>query len=189
MGFAVAEAARDRGAEVTVVVGATSVPAPDGVRTVQAVSAKSMHDAVMKSLPKATVYIGAAAVADYRPAVRASSKIKKKDEELTIVLERTTDILAEVARKRHSGLIVTGFAAETNDVVGYAKGKLVKKDLDLIVANDVSNKDTGFGSDMNKAFILRRDKRKALETELVSKRELADLILDQILDFRRKNAK
>lgn len=184
MGFAVAEEAAKRGADVTVVVGAVSVKPPENVKIINAVSAKKMHEVVMQNLADKTVYIGAAAVADYRPKTVADSKIKKNDESLTIELERTTDILSEVSKNRHDGLLVVGFAAETNDVATYAQGKLERKNLDMIVANDVTRKGAGFGSDDNQATIITREN--SIELPLMSKNELSNKILDTIISLREK---
>jgi phosphopantothenoylcysteine decarboxylase / phosphopantothenate---cysteine ligase len=186
MGFAVAEIAANRGADVTVIAGATTVEPPENVKVIRAVSTDAMHQAVLANLSNATVYIGVAAVADYRPKNRADYKIKKNNDELIIELEKTTDILADVSKNRHSGLIVVGFAAETNDLESYAKSKMERKNLDIIVANDVSNKDTGFGSENNKALILVRNSEKAIEIPLMSKREMADKILDEVVRLRQK---
>jgi phosphopantothenoylcysteine decarboxylase / phosphopantothenate---cysteine ligase len=186
MGFSVAEMAANRGAEVTVVAGATSVEPPENVKVIRATSADSMHHAVMANIANATVYIGAAAVADYRPKNRAESKIKKNNDEMIIELEKTTDILADVSKNRHEGLIVVGFAAETNDVETYARSKMERKNLDMIIANDVSNKDTGFGSENNQALIFVRNVEKPIEVPLMSKREMADKILDVVIRFRKK---
>jgi phosphopantothenoylcysteine decarboxylase / phosphopantothenate---cysteine ligase len=186
MGFAVAEMAANRGADVTVIAGATSVEPPENVKVIRAISADAMHQAVLANLSNATVYIGAAAVADYRPKNRADNKIKKNNDELIIELEKTTDILADVSKNRHEGLIVVGFAAETNDIESYAKSKMERKNLDMIVANDVSNKDTGFGSDKNRAIIFVRGAEKPIEIPLMSKREMADKILDEVVRFRHK---
>jgi phosphopantothenoylcysteine decarboxylase / phosphopantothenate---cysteine ligase len=184
MGFALAEEAAKRGAKVTVIVGAVSVKPPENVKIINATSAKSMHEAVLQNLSDATIYIGAAAVADYRPKNVADNKIKKNDESLTIELERTTDILADVAKNRHKGLLVVGFAAETNDVIAYARGKLERKNLDMIVANDVTKKGAGFGSDENQATIITHEN--AVELPLISKNELANKILDEVLSLRKK---
>jgi phosphopantothenoylcysteine decarboxylase / phosphopantothenate---cysteine ligase len=186
MGFAVAEMAANRGADVTVIAGATSVEPPKNVNVIRAISADAMHKAVLANLSNATVYIGAAAVADYRPKNRADNKIKKNNDEMLIELERTTDILADVSKNRHEGLIVVGFAAETNDIESYAKSKMERKNLDMIVANDVSNKDTGFGSENNRALIFVRDAEKPVEIPLMSKREMADKILDEVIRLRQK---
>ena len=187
MGFAVAEMARKRGAEVTVVAASTSAAPPENVKIISAISAEAMHRAVMSELKNATVFVGAAAVADYRPAKRAENKIKKTGDRLVIELEKTTDILAEVSKKRPSGLVVVGFAAETNDVETYAHTKMRKKNLDLIVANDVSGNKTGFGSENNQGLILSRDAENPIEISLMSKRQMADKILDEVVKFRKRN--
>jgi phosphopantothenoylcysteine decarboxylase/phosphopantothenate--cysteine ligase len=183
MGFALAEAAAARGADVTVVAGAVSVEPPGGVAVIQAVSASEMHAAVMSELPKATVFIGSAAVADYAPAA-AGSKIKKDGKDtLTLELKKTPDILSEVAAKRANGMIVVGFAAETNDVVDYARSKLKKKKLDIVVANDITKPGAGFNTETNIATIITRDDAE-LELPLMSKRAMADKILDEIVRLR-----
>jgi len=184
MGFAVAEAALSRGAEVSVIAGATSVDSPNGVRVARALSADQMHEAVMKELPKATVFISAAAVADYRPTQRAATKIKKSESSLVLKLERTRDILSEVASARTNGLLVIGFAAETNDVLINAQEKLQAKNLDVIVANDVSRGDAGFDSTENVITIVRRDAQGPLELPLMSKLDAAHRILDEIVRLR-----
>lgn len=184
MGFAVAEAARDRGAAVTVVAGATSVKPPSGVKVVKGNSAREMFDGVMGELPDATVFIGAAAVADYAPADAANEKIKKENKDtLTLELKKTPDILSEVSKRRKEGQIVVGFAAETNDVVTYAKIKMGKKNLDMVVANDITVKGAGFNTDTNIATIITKTGQ--VELPLMSKREMADKILDEILKLRK----
>jgi phosphopantothenoylcysteine decarboxylase/phosphopantothenate--cysteine ligase len=186
MGFAVAEAAAARGASVTVVAGVTSVDPPAGVNVIRAISADEMHAAVMKELPNATVFIGSAAVADYRPANAANAKIKKDGKEtMSLELTKTPDILADVSKNRTNGLLVVGFAAETNDVVGYARSKMEKKDLDLVVANDITAKGAGFNTDTNIATILTRVDKAGIELPLMSKREMADKILDEIVKLRK----
>ncbi len=185
MGFAVAEAAYERGAEVVVVAGVTTTEEPAGVNVIRAISAEEMHAAVMKELPRATVFIGAAAVADYRPANAANAKIKKDGKEtLTLELTKTPDILAEVSKNRMNGLLVVGFAAETNDVVGYARAKMEKKDLDMVVANDITAKGAGFNTDTNIATILLRASGSEIELPLMPKREMAGRILDEIVKLR-----
>ena len=178
MGYALAEAARRRGATVILVSGPVSLPTVDGVQLIPIKSAKDMHEAVLSNLPCATMVIMAAAVADYRPATVAGHKIKKGDEGLILTLERTPDILADVGRiKGHRVLI--GFAAETQAVVANARKKLEAKNADLIVANDVSAVDSGFDVETNRvAFITRED---VVELPLLTKREVADRILDQAL--------
>jgi len=183
MGFAVAEAAAARGASVTVVVGVTTVEPPTNMNVVRAVSAEQMHEAVMKELQSATIFIGAAAVADYAPANAADAKIKKEGRDtMTLELKKTPDILADVSRNRHNGLLVVGFAAETNDVVGYARSKMEKKGLDIVVANDITKEGAGFDTDTNIATIITRTGE--TEFPLMSKRELGDRILDEILKVR-----
>ena len=185
MGFAVAEAAGKRGAEVTIVSGVTTVEPPAGIKLIQAISANEMHTAVMSELSRATIFIGAAAVADYAPANAADAKIKKDgNETMTLELSKTSDILADVSRNRTNGLLIVGFAAETNDVVGYARSKMEKKGLDLIVANDITADGAGFNTDTNIATILTRLGGE-IELPLMSKREMADKILDEIIKLRK----
>jgi phosphopantothenoylcysteine decarboxylase/phosphopantothenate--cysteine ligase len=184
MGFALAEAARSRGAEVTVIAGATTATAPAGVRLVRALSADEMRAAVVKELPAATVFIASAAVSDYRPAATSEMKIKKTDGPLTLLLEPTPDILAEVAGMRSNGLLVVGFAAETNDVLNYARSKLQRKNLDAIVANDITRDGAGFDTETNAVTILTRASDAAIELPLMSKLETARRILDEIARLR-----
>ena len=190
MGFALAEAARARGAEVTVVAGATSAEPPAGVQLVRALSTEEMRAAVMKEVVDASVFIGAAAVADYRPARRAESKIKKSGERLTLELEPTPDILAEVSAHRRNGLVVVGFAAETDDVLGHARAKLERKGLDAIVANDVARADAGFDATTNVISIITKESGAPLEFPLMSKLDAAHRILDEVARLRgRQNGK
>lgn len=185
MGFAVAEAARDRGAEVTVVCGVMTIEPPPNVKVVRAISAEEMYDAVMRELPNASVFIGAAAVADYRPRNIADFKIKKTNQDfLTLELEKTPDILSNVSQNRHAELIVIGFAAETNDVVNYAKSKMQKKNLDMVIANDITKDGAGFNAETNIATIITGENE--IDLPLMSKRELADKILDEMLKLRNK---
>ena len=182
MGFALAEAALKRGAAVTVVVGITSVDPPAGVRVVKALSADEMLKAVASEAGKASVFIGAAAIADYRPSQRAEQKIKKSTESITLTLERTPDVLSQVAASRANGMLVIGFAAETENVSGNAKKKLRSKKLDAIVANDVSREDSGFDTATNAITIITNTE--SVELPLLSKREAADRILDVIVTLR-----
>jgi phosphopantothenoylcysteine decarboxylase/phosphopantothenate--cysteine ligase len=185
MGFALAQAAQSRGADVTLVAGATSVHPPSSIRLIRAISAEEMFNAVMNEISNATVYIGAAAIADYRPASRAENKIKKTEDELTIVLEKTKDILAEVGKTKHDGLLVIGFAAETNDVVAYAKSKLEKKNLDAIVANDITKSGAGFNADTNIITIITHDKEPTA-LPMMTKSEAAHRVLDEIVRLRKQ---
>ncbi len=183
MGFAVAEAARDRGAEVTIVAGVTTADPPKGIRLIRAFSAAEMHAAVMKELPNATVFVGAAAVADYAPANAAPAKIKKDARDaMTLELKKTPDILSDVSSRRTDGQLVIGFAAETNNVVEYARSKMSKKNLDMVVANDITKEGAGFNTDTNVATILTSSTES--ELPLMPKRELADKILDELLKLR-----
>jgi phosphopantothenoylcysteine decarboxylase/phosphopantothenate--cysteine ligase len=183
MGYAVAEAAAARGAEVTVVAGQTTVDTAANAKVFRVISADEMHEAVMRELPSATIFIGAAAVADYRPSNAADAKIKKDGKDtMTLEMTKTPDILSEVAKNRSNGLLVIGFAAETNDVVNYARSKMEKKGLDMVVANDITKEGAGFNTDTNIATIISKNSQ--IDLPLMSKRELADKILDEIREVR-----
>ncbi len=185
MGYAMAEAARDRGARVTLISGPTKLQAPAGIETVQVRSTREMYEAVMNRLAEATVFIGCAAVADFRPAKRAEHKIKKQGRaNITLELEPTEDIIAAVSQvANRNGRIVAGFAAESQTLLGYAEKKLREKDLDLIVANDIKRTDAGFDVDTNTATILKRDGER-VELPLQNKRAMADRVLDEILRLK-----
>ena len=186
MGFAVAEAARDRGANVTVVAGATTSTPPYGINLIRSVTAEEMHKSVLNELPNATVFIGAAAVADYRPAQIADGKIKKEGRDtMTLELVKTPDILSEVSGNRANGLLVVGFAAETSNVVECAQSKMEKKNLDLVVANDITAEGAGFNTETNIATMISRIDNKQIELPLMSKREMAERILDEIVRLRK----
>ena len=182
MGFALAEAALKRGADVTVVTGVTTAVVPRGVRIVNALSAEEMSQAVARESAGASVFIGAAAIADYRPAQRAEQKIKKSNDSITLTLERTPDVLSQVAASRSNGMLVIGFAAETENVVENAREKLRKKKLDAIVANDVTRADSGFDAATNAITIITGDEE--FEWPVLSKRDAADRILDAIVKLR-----
>jgi phosphopantothenoylcysteine decarboxylase/phosphopantothenate--cysteine ligase len=186
MGVALANAARERGAEVVLVAGTVSVELPENVKIVRGVSAEEMHRAVFDEIENATVFIAAAAVADYRPKKRVTEKIKKKNANFILEFEKTPDILADVSAKRHENLLVVGFAAETENVLEHAGQKLTAKNLDLIVANDVSRSDSGFGTDTNQITILSKNKIKPLALPLVSKYEAAHKILDEVIKLRQQ---
>jgi phosphopantothenoylcysteine decarboxylase/phosphopantothenate--cysteine ligase len=179
MGYRMAEAARERGARVILVSGPTALRPPGGVEHVAVRSAEEMARAVEEHLPRATVVVGAAAVADFRPTVVSGAKLKKGDRPLTLELERTRDILGSLGEKKGDRVLV-GFAAESEDLEARARAKLEAKRLDLIVANDVS---TGFGGERNAALLLRPGVP-AVEVPLVSKRELAERICDEIVRLR-----
>jgi phosphopantothenoylcysteine decarboxylase/phosphopantothenate--cysteine ligase len=183
MGYALALAARDRGARVTLVAGPTCLADPVGVETARVESALDMRDAVLSACDGADALVMAAAVADYRPIQTAAQKIKKTDDQLTLQLSRTPDILAEVARLREAGggpKVVVGFAAETQDLLANAREKLQRKGLDLIAANDVSATDAGFGVDTNRVTLLTADG--GIESlPLLSKEEVAHEIWDRVI--------
>ena len=188
MGFALAEAARQRGAEVLVVAGNTTVNPPAGISMRQAITAEEMGQAVSKEMDRSTVFIGAAAVADYRPIKTAAQKIKKNAESLTIELERTKDILAQVSDTRSEGMLVVGFAAETENLVANAESKLLSKRLDMLVANDVSDPAVGFDSENNAVTIFTRGDANPIQLPLSSKTEVAHRILDVIVRLRSQKA-
>jgi phosphopantothenoylcysteine decarboxylase/phosphopantothenate--cysteine ligase len=185
MGFALAAAAQKRGAKVTIVCGVTSAEPPENVKIIRAISAEEMFQAVLKELPNTTIFVGAAAVADYRPAQPTATKIKKSEDVLTLELTKTRDILATVSANRQNDLLVVGFAAETENVTDYARSKMEKKNLDLVVANDITKDGAGFNTDTNIATILTRDGRQ-IEIPLMSKREMADEILNEVVKLRQK---
>jgi phosphopantothenoylcysteine decarboxylase/phosphopantothenate--cysteine ligase len=183
MGYALAFAARDRGAEVTLIHGPAALDSPYGIADVSVESAEQMHTAVIKSVVGADALIMAAAVADYRPQTPAAQKIKKHNEGLRLNLIRTSDILAAVADQRSRcgrPRMVIGFAAETQHVIENAREKLTRKGLDLIVANDVSAADSGFEVDTNRVTLL--DASGEVETlPLMSKAEVAEKIIDHLI--------
>ena len=186
MGYAVAAEAARRGAEVILISAPTHLDTPAGVRRVNVRSAREMYAAVMAEYETADAVVKAAAVADYRPAEIAPQKIKKSDGELTIHLTRNPDILMELGRKKTHQVLV-GFAAETENVETYAQGKLLKKNLDFIVANNVAEKDAGFSVGTNRVKIFFKDGR-AEEHPLMAKSELAGIILDRLADeLERRN--
>ncbi len=187
MGFALAEAARRRGANVVVVAGVTNVEPTAGVELIRVTSAEEMRDAVLDQIESATAFIAAAAVADYRPNQPASTKIKKSESTLSLELERTPDILREVAQLKRAGQLILGFAAETNDLLSNARAKMTSKNLDMIIANDVSGEGIGFESENNAVMILVRDGSEPIELRVMSKAEIADRIVDELVKLRHRN--
>ena len=181
MGVALAEAARARGAEVVLVTAAGRV-AGLGCEQVEVESAEQMRAAVMERMGWASVVVMAAAVADYRMVEPAVQKIKKKDERLVLELERTPDILAEVAQVRRPGTLVVGFAAETERVAEEGRRKLREKGVDAIVANDVSGTESGIGVDLNAGVMVMRDGE--VRIPLSTKRVMADRIWDEVAALR-----
>ncbi|MAF85133.1 MAG: bifunctional phosphopantothenoylcysteine decarboxylase/phosphopantothenate--cysteine ligase CoaBC [Dehalococcoidales bacterium] len=176
MGYAIAEAARDRGAEVKLIIAPTSIPAPADIEITQVETALQMKEAVTQAVTQADALIMAAAVADYQPRSAAKAKIKKETADLSLELIRTPDILAEVG----GNLVKVGFAAESENVVENARSKLEQKQLDIIIANDITDVDSGFGTDTNKVTIINRD-GKTESLPLMTKREVADKILDRVV--------
>ena len=189
MGYALASRARRRGASVILISGPTVLSVPRGVTYVPISTAVEMRHAVMKNLKQSTIVIKSAAVADYRPSVCADAKIKKKDGPWTLYLERNPDIIAEIGKKKKERILI-GFAMESEDLIKNAKAKMLAKNMDLIVANDVKQKDAGFQSDTNIVKILDRDGG-IEELPVMDKMDVADRILDRvkmIITRRRKVA-
>ena len=185
MGFAIAEAARDRGAEVTVIRGSVTAEIPAGVRVIPVESARDLYNVMMKEAPGQDVIIQAAAVSDYRPAEQKDKKIKKAGgENLILELTENPDIARAVGDKKKPGQTLVGFAAETDNVQQNAKGKLTKKNLDMIVANDVTKRGAGFNVDTNIAALITADGIE--EQPLQTKRQLAEKILDKVLEIRKE---
>jgi phosphopantothenoylcysteine decarboxylase/phosphopantothenate--cysteine ligase len=187
MGFALAAAARRRGADVTVIAGATNVALPADVAVIEVTSTEEMLAAVRERIGAATTFIAAAAVADYRVKNPADSKIKKSKDRMVLELERTPDILGHVSLSRTQDQLIIGFAAETNDLLTNAREKFTRKSLDMIVANDVSRTDSGFDSENNAVTILVRDNETPIEIPLTSKLDVANRILDEAIKLRRKS--
>ncbi|HSZ61237.1 MAG TPA: bifunctional phosphopantothenoylcysteine decarboxylase/phosphopantothenate--cysteine ligase CoaBC [Terriglobales bacterium] len=184
MGYAIAEAALRRGARVLLISGPTSIEAPGAAELTRVETAEEMLAAVLRSLPETTVVIKTAAVADFRPKTVAPQKIKRKGE-TTLELEPTTDILAEVGRRKTTQIIV-GFAAETENVLENARKKLASKSLDAIVVNDVSREGVGFDSDRNAVTIISQNE--VVEVPETSKWEVAYRVLDQVVKLRKRSA-
>jgi phosphopantothenoylcysteine decarboxylase/phosphopantothenate--cysteine ligase len=178
MGYAIAKAARDRGAEVTLVSGPVSLAAPAGVEVVPVESSADLCAAVLARGEWADVVIQAAAPADFTPVNVSESKIKKTGGGMVLELRNTTDIARTLGERKRPGQILVAFAAETDDVLDNARGKLEKKNADLIVANDVTRTDAGFGVDTNAVTLITREDQKALP--VMSKRAVADAILDRV---------
>lgn len=186
MGYAIARAAMLRGADVTLVSGKVSIPSPAGVNMVPVISAADMAQAVKASAGEQDIIIKAAAVADYRPVVTADEKMKKKDGELTVALERTEDILAYLGAHRKDGQFICGFSMETEHMLENSRAKLEKKNIDMIVANNLRQEGAGFGTDTNVVTLLTKEE--TLELPILSKEEVADRLLTFILHKLGKKA-
>ena len=178
MGFALAEQAAKRGAEVTLITGPVGLQTPDHVNRVDVVTAEDMFQAVMTAAEKADVVIKAAAVADYRPATVSTEKVKKSDEAMAIEMERTKDILWTLGQKKTNQILV-GFAAESERLDEYAWKKLEKKNLDIICANNIKTEGAGFDKETNVMTLLRRDGER-VDLPLQSKHDAANRILDAV---------
>jgi phosphopantothenoylcysteine decarboxylase/phosphopantothenate--cysteine ligase len=181
MGYALAEAARDRGATVSLITAPTSLPQPVGIEVTPVRTTTEMKEAVAKAVTKTDALIMAAAVVDYQPRTVAEAKIKKESPTLTLELIKTPDILTEIK----GNFIKVGFAAESHNVLANAKEKLERKQLDLMVANDITEAQSGFGTDTNKVTFISRD-GKIENLPLLTKREVADKILDRVVGMLGK---
>ena len=182
MGYAIAKQAGMRGAKVTLVSGPVALEAPKGVEVVPVVSAKDMADAVWERADKMDMIIKAAAVADYRPVTTYEDKVKKSGDDMNIALERTDDILAHLGKNKKEGQILCGFSMETKDMLENSKVKLKKKNLDVIVANNLKVAGAGFGTDTNIVTLITNDEVK--ELPILSKEEVADRILSFLLGLK-----
>ena len=182
MGYAIAKEAKDRGAEVILVSGPTNLTPPKGVKTININTNEEMKKEILQNFQWADIVIKSAAVADYKPKEYSKEKIKKGDGDFNLCLTRDNDILKSLGEIKTNQILV-GFAAESNNVVENAEKKLRKKNLDFIVANDITSSDTGFGSDYNKVIILSKNNEK-IELEKMSKKEVASNIFDMILEKR-----
>ena len=188
MGFALAKVAKRRGAEVILVTGPTSLPQPgEGIEVVSVRTAEEMRQAVLRHLDRCSMVIKAAAVSDYRPIKVSKNKLKKDDPCQTMELERTRDILEEIGKKKGNRVVV-GFAAETENLMANAQKKLIEKNLDLIVANDVTKKGAGFASDTNQVRILYPS-GEVKDLPLMSKEEVSQVILEEALKLLKRNRK
>ena len=180
MGYAIARAAMLRGADVTLVSGKVNLEPPKGVRLLPVVSAADMAQAVKENARDQDIIIKAAAVADYRPSVTADEKLKKKDGEMTIELERTEDILAYLGAHRREGQFLCGFSMETEHMLGNSRLKLEKKNIDMIVANNLKQAGAGFGTDTNVVTFLTADE--TVQLPIMSKEDVADRLLSFIME-------
>ena len=187
MGYAIAQAAKNRGAEVTLISGPVKLDPPGGVDFVPVESAEQMKKAVLKGFNSAQAVIMAAAVADYRPKVYSRQKIKKSGSEMDLKLTRNPDIIGELGNRRGRKILV-GFALETENIEAAAKKKMMTKRLDLIIANNPTQKGIEFGSDSNQAIIFSR-KKSPVKLPVMSKMELANIILDEVLKLLRHGRK
>ncbi len=182
MGYAIATNAMLRGAEVTLVTGPTNIKKPPFVNVIEIKSASDMFEAVTSRADEQDIIIKTAAVADYRPATVSDEKVKKADGELSIELERTQDILKYLGEHKKDGQFLCGFSMETQNMLENSRAKLAKKNLDMIVANNLKVAGAGFGTDTNIVTLITKDDE--IELEIMSKNEVASCILDQILKIK-----
>lgn len=182
MGYALAEAARDRGAQVSLISAPTAIAGPGGVKMLCVGTAEEMREVVLAELPGCDVLVMAAAVADYRAEAPSAQKIKRTSRELVVRLVRNPDILGEASSHPQRPRVVVGFAAESRDLVANARAKLASRNLDLIVANDITAPDSGFGADTNRVVLIGRD-REPQELPLLPKRRVADRVWDAVVEM------
>ncbi len=187
MGYAIAEAAFHRGADVILVSGPTALSAPRGIKVVDVETTRQMRDKVLEHSPQTDVVIMAAAPSDYRPQTVSQQKIKKQHGELTLALERNPDILAELGQRKRDGQILVGFSMETENLLDNARKKLQKKNVELIVANNVSQEGAGFGTDTNIVWIIDSSGAEK-KLPLMSKRDVADAILDEVIRIEQSRS-
>lgn len=180
MGYEIARAAMLRGAEVILVSGQTNIPEVPFVKTIKIKSAQDMFEAVRDNFEQCDIVIKSAAVADYRPATVSDDKIKKKDGDMVINLERTTDILKYIGEHRNNNQYICGFSMETRDMIENSRAKLHKKNIDMIVANNLKESGAGFGVDTNKVTLITKDEEISLE--LMSKQDVAFTLIDKIIE-------
>lgn len=185
MGYAIAEAAQQLGATVTLVSGPTTLADPFGVNVFRINSAEEMYEAVTNAFEQADIVIKSAAVADYRPKHTSEKKMKKQDHDLIIEMERTKDILKELGRRKTNQILI-GFAAETDQVETYALEKLEKKNLDLVVANNVNEHGAGFEGDTNRVVIFGKEGTQ-IQIDLATKREIARRVLGEAIRLLKEN--
>ena len=182
MGYAIAKVAANRGADVILISGPVNIPIPHHVKIINIISAKDMFEAVKKEFSSCDIIIKSAAVADYRPKFYNENKIKKKENELNIELEKTDDILKYLGENKKGKQILVGFSMETTNVIENSKEKLIKKNLDMIVANNLKDKGAGFGTDTNKVTFITKNESKQLP--LMSKEEVGNEIFNEILSWK-----
>lgn len=187
MGYAIAEAASHRGADVVLVSGPTALSAPKGVKVVDVETTRQMRDEVLEHSLQSDMVIMAAAPSDYRPQIVSQQKIKKQPGELTLALERNPDILAELGQRKRDGQILVGFSMETENLLDNARKKLQKKNVELMVANDVSQEGAGFGTDTNIVWLMDSSGAEK-KLPLMSKRDVADAILDEVIRIEQSRS-